>query len=1087
MQTRSSNFYSSPITNPVSLFIKVMLVAGILLPEPCSWAQQISSELENAGITQINKLPPRGNHWSHPDSASAQASSYAQGPRVHSLNGTWKFHWCANPKDRPVDFHEEDFDVSDWGTIPVPSTWEREGHGTPLYVNYDYPFKVDPPRVMGEPEPTFTTFKERNPVGSYVRAFEVPEGWKGMRTILHFGGVRSAMFVWVNGVRVGYSQGSRLPAEFDITDTLVPGTNHLAVQVFKFSDASYLEDQDFWRLSGIFRDVLLCAVPEDGLWDVYAEPMLDIKHFNGNVTIHTTPMPGATPKVETVLYDPSGKVVATGQKMSLSNVYLWTPDNPLRYTAEVTVKSDSRTVQVFRLPVAFRKFEEVGQELHFNGKPLKIRGVNRHEFCPQTGYVLDEAIMRRDIELIKQANINFVRNAHYPCDPRWYELCDEYGLMVLDEANVESHGLSYHKRVLPGDLPDWTVAAVERMERMVVRDRQHPCVVMWSLGNEAGYGEAFYAMREACHKHDPELRIIQYADMNLAADVDSQTYPTIEWLKLHLAGKAERKGEWGQTSHDAQHGPYPSGRPFLMNEYAHAMGNSIGNLQDFWDLIHAEPMLAGGFIWDWVDQALYRDRTEPSEGFVYGGDFGDVPNNGNFCVNGVIGADRKVHPHYYEVKKVYQPIYFNGSQLVAGQLILSNHGWLADLEQLQLLYEVQADGITERSGRLSLPARLTSGDSATLDIGAIRELAQRMSDDGHEVMVTFKITFRETSSWAQQGHVVAWEQFHWAESKMVLAPLPIGSLIAEDTTEGIVVRDGDLSVRIARETGLLASYAIGERELLRQPMRWNFWRALTDNDKGWKVDQELGLWEKAGEQVIVQEYSVGKDSKDRLVVIVLATIPELNAVINIRHTVAKGAVVRTHCKFRLKPKAEALDCPPDLPRLGMQFAVPVEFLCVNWYGRGPHENYWDRRSSAPIGVYKSTVTEWVTPYVRPQENANRSDVRWFVLTDESGLGLRFDSATDTPMSVSAWPYSMDDLAKATHDYELPRRDFITVNLDHLQMGVGGDNSWKFPVNEPYRIKASQLYDWTFTISPVLPDASLGVPDGGDFAEPSRGF
>ena len=1039
-----------------------VIVLSLVLLQGLGVAAEIPNEIEDAWVTQLNKLPPRGNHWGHPDAGSARASSYGEGPWLRSLNGIWKFHWCAEPKERPVDFHAANFDVSDWGTIPVPSTWEREGHGTPLYVNITYPFKVDPPRVMGAPDKRFTSFKERNPVGSYVREFEVPATWEGMRTILHFGGVRSAMFVWVYGKKVGYSQGSRLPAEFDITEALQPGMNRLAVEVYKFSDGSYLEDQDFWRLSGIYRDVFLSAVPADGLWDVYAQPEVDLASGTGRLRVHASPMPGAAPVVETRVFGPTGQLVANGgsEAIELQDVQYWSPENPLRYTAEVTVKSGGKALQVFRLPVGFRKLEIVGEALHFNGRPLKIRGVNRHEFFPQTGYVLDEKLMRRDLDLMKQANVNFVRNAHYPCDPRWYDLCDEIGILVMDEANVESHGLSYHKRVLPGDLPDWSAAVVERMERMVIRNRQHPSIVMWSLGNEAGFGTSFLAMREAGRQADPEKRLIQYADMNSAADVDSQTYPTISWLKQHVAGKAQRKGERGEKTHEFQHGTYPSGRPFLMNEYAHAMGNSIGNLQDYWDLIHAEPILAGGFIWDWVDQALYRDRNDPAQGFVYGGDFGDQPNDDNFCVNGVIAADREVHPHYWEVKKVYQPVAFDGAQLNQGRLVLKNRALPDGLEQLNLMYEVRADGKLVASGRLACPD-VPFGQTASVDVSG---LPTKQDDSTSEVMVNFQLVLGAATPWAPKGHVVAWEQFPFTEWTQATANRPEGGVEARNTDAGVVVNGEGVTLRISNQTGLIDSYVINGRELMVQPMRWNFWRALTDNDEGWKVGKKLGAWKTAGEQVVVTGLTIGKDPAGRVVVDCRATIPERNAVITLKHTAGAGGIVRTDCEFRIKGNKKSRG--PDLPRLGMQFAMPKEFAQVNWYGRGPHENYWDRKTSAPVGLYASTVAGWVTSYVRPQENGNRCDVRWFTLTDTAGAGLRIDGIPGAPLSVSAWPYSMQDLAQATHDNQLPERDFITINLDHLQMGVGGDNSWGLPVNAPYRIKPDQVYKWSFTVSPV---------------------
>lgn len=1024
----------------------------------------VPAEIENVSVTQVGRMPPRGNDWPSPDAAAAAKSSRDESPWVRPLNGRWKFRWSPRPEQRPVRFFEEGFHTDDWPEIPVPSTWEREGHGTPLYVNSKYPFHVDPPRVMGKPGTNYTSYYERNPVGSYVREFEVPGEWSGMRVLLHFGGVYSAMFVWVNGTKVGYSEDSRLPAEFDITEKVRPGRNRLAVEVYKYCDGSYLEDQDFWRLSGIYRDVVLAAVPATGLWDVYAQPEFDPATGKGRVTLHTTAMPGANPQVRFTLRGADGAVVGEDQeRIEVAAVKPWHPERPEMYTALVEVASAGKVIEVFRLPVGFRKLEVVGPELLFNGRPLKIRGVNRHECNPQTGYGATEALMRKDLELMKQANINFVRNSHYPNDPRWYALCDELGVLVMDEANVESHGLSYHKRVLPGDRPEWSAAVVERMERMVIRDRQHPSVVMWSLGNEAGYGTAFLKMREACRARDPELRLIQYADMNLAADVDSQTYPDIAWLKQHVRGKAARKGEQGQSANEEQHGRYPSGRPFVMNEYAHAMGNSVGNLQDYWDVILAEPILAGGFIWEWVDQSLYRDRKNEAKGFVYGGDFGDVPNDGIFCVKGLVGADRRPHPHYFEVQKVYQLAAFGGSRIGDGILRVKNLHLVTGLDAYDFRVEIRADGAFVESGGLP-PCVVPAGETREISVPTVATQARRFSERGQEVLITFKLQLAKATGWAPAGHVVAWEQMAWPQRVPTLPQLPAGRVVADITRDGVLAHGGGFSVRISSRTGLPDSYVVNGRELMAKPMQWNFWRALTDNDKGWKVDQKLGPWKEAGREVAVESLTVTNDPAGRAVVQSVLTIPRRHARVQVRHTVATGGEVSSDLQFEVLGEQKG----PDLPRLGIQFAVPRSLEKVSWYGRGPHENYWDRRTSAPIGRYESTVTEWVTPYVRPQENANRCDVRWLSLTDERGAGLRVDASAAQPLSVSAWPYAMEDLAAATHDFELPKRGFITVNLDHLQMGVGGDNSWGLPVNEPYRIKPDRRYQWSFILSPASP-------------------
>jgi beta-galactosidase len=495
-----------------------------------------------------------------------------------------------------------------------------------------------------------------------------------------------------------------------------------------------------------------------------------------------------------------------------------------------------------------------------------------------------------------------------------------------------------------------------------------------------------------------------------------------------------------------------------MNEYAHGMGNSIGNFQDYWDLIWAEPMLAGGFIWDWVDQSLYRDRKDPSKGFFFGGDFGDVPNNSNFCINGLISSDRKPHPHYFEVQKVYQPVAFDGSRLEEGKLILLNRGLHEGLDHLDLEYLVHADGIESARGTLPAP-KLSLWQAGYVDATKIVALLTKQ-DETKEQSVTFRLVLREDAPWAPKGHIVAWEQFVLHEPTAD-APLPTGRVAVEENGDLLIARDGDVTFAISRKSGLLTSYQIAGKEHLKAPMRWNFWRAMTDNDLGWKANQKLGTWQTAGGEVVVKSIKIGKDNDGRTTIDVKAAIPKNKAIIEVRHTLAPGGLIRSDCRFRIEAGKGQ-----DLPRLGLQFALPAEFDLVAWFGRGPHENYWDRKTSAPIARYESTVEKWITPYVRPQENANRCDVRWVSLADKTGAGLRFTAGVSAPLSVSAWPYSMEDLAKATHDFALPRRDFITVNLDHLQMGVGGDNSWGLPVNDPYRIWPDKIYEWSFTVSPI---------------------
>lgn len=1036
---------------------------------------QVPEEIQDPLIIGINKLPARTSFWPAPSPKDAKETTYEQSVWVKSLNGDWRFKWSPTPQSRPIDFYKSDYSHSNWDFIQVPSTIERQGYGVPLYTNSIYPFKVNPPYVMGEPDSRYTNYINRNPVGSYHRSFTVPKEWKDKRIILHLAGASSAVFVWVNGQKVGYSQGSRLPAEFDLTDFLQKGENSLAIETYKYSDGSYLEDQDYWRLSGLYRDVFLRAVPKVSLWDVYAQPSADLENETGTVTLHYTPA-NFTDKdnkegysVSLSVLNSEGKQI-TDQDFSLNNfgkgfgeevklpivnigkVDLWYDDNPTQYTAEVTLKYKGQVVEAYTLPIAFRKIEVSGSKILLNGRSLKVRGVNRHEFSPDQGWTVSKEEMVRDIELLKKGNVNFVRTAHYPNDPRWYALCDAYGIMVMDEANVESHGLSYHKRVLPGDKPEWEQAVVERMERMVIRDRQHPSVLMWSLGNEAGYGNSFMKMREATLNKDPEYRIIQYADMNRAADIDSQTYPTIAWLKEHLKGNATRKGERGESSNVEQHGPYPSGRPFMLNEYSHAMGNSLGNLADYWDLIYESDMLVGGFIWDWIDQALWRNREKHSEGFVYGGDFGDYPNDGNFCINGLIGADGIPNPHYYEMKKVYQPASFKVISSHPHVVEITNRHISNDLNSYDCFLLIHEEGnlIYKRPFHLSSIAALSSKQIT---------LPNNLTlDASKESFATLQLRLKDDEKWAKKGNVVAWEQFilNKASEKDKSEANHTKPQFSE-TDNQHHISGSNFTVAIDKKSGMIDKYMVDTIDFIMGETQFNFWRALTDNDKGWKVGKHMKPW---------------KDENKNFKLISLNRIDANNNAVTFRgayifeNTQAKATIEHTIFADGSIAIDYNIDIPndaPNIPRIGLQFMINENFKNVEWYGRGPHENYIDRKTSAPVGIYNSSLNNWTTPYVMPQENGNRCDVRWMILTtDRDKSKLCVTATTDNTFSTSVWPYTQQSLDKAMHNYEINKSAFKTMNIDCVQMGVGGDNSWGLPVNDKYLVKPGN-YKYSFII------------------------
>lgn len=1036
---------------------------------------QIPPEIQDANIIGINKLPARTAFWPSPSLDEARKSDYDHSVWVKSLNGKWDFHWSPDPQSRPVNFYKPEFVRQGWATIDVPSTIERQGFGIALYTNSIYPFKVNPPFVMDEPDQKYTTFAQRNPVGSYCRKFTVPESWKGKRIVLHLAGVSSGTFVWVNGKKVGYSQDSRLPAEFDLTDFLVSGDNFLAIETYKYCDGSYLEDQDYWRFSGIFRDVFIRAVPHATLWDVYAQPLLNLEKKQGSIALHFSPANFSGKdesdfSVEVSVTAPSGEKVGSKRtfpieafapvfgreitlpEINLGKVNLWYDEKPLQYTVLVELKQKDRVVEAYKLPVAFRKIEVVGNMLLLNGQKFKVRGVNRHEFSPDQGWTVSREEMIRDLELMKQANINFVRNAHYPNDPRWYELCDQYGMMVMDEANVESHGLSYHKRVLPGDQPEWTAACVNRMKRMVIRDRQFPCVLMWSLGNEAGYGNAFVEMRKETHASDPEKRLIQYADMNLAADMDSQTYPTIEWIKQHIQGKATRKGERGESTNEEQHGKYPSGKPFLLNEYCHTMGNSLGNFQEYWDLFYQNDMLAGGFTWDWVDQALWKNQKNSSEGFVYGGDFGDFPNNNNFCINGLISADRIPHPHYYEMQKVHQPVSFRLISKNPIAIEITNRQMVTNLKEYDLSYKLIADGHPVSAGLLN------AADLAPLSQKQITLPENIAFDSSKECFLTLALSLKENCIWAKKGHVLAWEQFRLTDQKLKSEDLSdqfLPMMEKLETVDFLQVKGKNFSIKVDKSTGLLSEYLVDGKSIIQGDVRFNFWRALTDNDLGWKVDQKMKIWENEANEYQVEEFTVVAAGGNKILQKSRFRFKNTHSTAEIRHLIYPDGKIQIDFEMSVPEKT------PNIPRIGLQFEINTELQSIEWYGRGPHENYTDRKTSSVFGIYQSTIKKFITPYVRPQENGNRCDIRWISFKSNEQQ-VQFTAGSGSSFSASAWPYTQKKLSQSAHDFELSPSGYSTVNIDCAQMGVGGDNSWGLPVLEQYQLKPGK-YQYSFII------------------------
>ncbi|MEE8573384.1 MAG: glycoside hydrolase family 2 TIM barrel-domain containing protein, partial [Gemmatimonadota bacterium] len=982
--------------------------------------------------------PARATFIPFADKASALSRDPGRSPFVQSLNGPWKFHWVSDPADRPPDFFRADFDDGSWDEIPVPSNWELLGYGIPIYTDIPYPFPPDPPRVPDH----------WNPVGSYRRSFTVPDDWAGMQVFVHFGSVKSAMYVWMNGQAIGYSQGSKMPAEFNITRFLKPGANTLAVQVYRFSDGAYLEGQDYWKISGIERDVFLVAVPSVHIRDFWARPELDAEYVDGLLTIDVElrsvlARPVSAYRLTAELLDRNGDpafdvpltttfaLEAAGTDWvtlqgAVPSPRKWTAETPDLYTLVLTLADDEgRTLQVIPARVGFRTVEIRDGMLQVNGVPVTLRGVNRHEHDPHTGRVMSDELMLRDIELMKRYNVNAVRTSHYPSDPRWYDFADEYGLYIVDEANIESHGMGYDPQVTLGNDPAWKAAHLDRTIRMVQRDKNHPSVIIWSLGNEGGDGVNFEATSAWIHRADPS-RPVQYerAIQRPHVDIYAPMYARIP----HLLDYASE----------------PRDRPLIMCEYAHAMGNSVGNLQDYWDVIEAHDQLQGGFIWDWADQGLYAETWQGEPFWAYGGDYGPpgVPSDGNFLINGLVQPDRTPNPHFEEVRKVYQNIRIRPVSLESNRIRIVNRHDFTDLAEFTASWELSADtrGILARGdiGALTLAPH----DSIELTL----PLTPIDAAPGVEYFLRIEFRTREENPFLPAGWLAAWEQFRLPAYRP-----PVPARIAEmspveihESGEAITVAGEDFSVTIDPATGLLKSFTLDGRELLKSGLEPDFWRAPTDNDYGYRMPRVQGVWKDAGRIRTLERLETRRVGPGEVRIDVELGLPAVNARHYLSYQVyGTGDVVVTS---RFVPASVVMGDGrlPDLPRFGMRFTLSPELDDVSWYGRGPHENYRDRHTGSPVGLYEASVDALYFPYIRPQENGNRTEARWVAFRDSTGVGL---AAIGMPtLDWSALRFLQEDLdegptKRGRHTYDLRPRDLVAVHLDYRQMGVGGDNSW----------------------------------------------
>jgi beta-galactosidase len=1026
-------------------FRSVTLLIG-LTALPLHAADEAVPDWENPAVFARNTEPPHATFVPFPDEASALAKRGSDSPWYQSLNGTWKFRWSMTAGDRPRDFYRPGYDVSGWQEIRVPSNWELEGFDRPLYSNSRYPHPPKPPKVG----------RLWQPVGSYRRTFEVPTDWAGREVFLHFDGIMSAGYVWVNGEMVGYHEDSMTPAEFNITKYLQPGKNDVAVEVYRWSDGSYLEDQDMWRLSGIYRDVYLVARAPVYLRDFFVRTDFDDDYRDATLQLvvsvrDLSRADGGEYSVLAKLYDPSGKPVpgaevqipvdvAAGQEatverdVQVNQPLHWTAETPNLYRLLLTLKdAQGKAIESVSIRVGFREVEIRDGRFLVNGVPVLLKGTNRHEHDPDHGKTISEERMVQDIKLMKQNNFNAVRTSHYPDDPRWYELCDEYGIYLIDEANLETHELGFGRVNFPGNREEWFAPCVARMVDMVQRDKNHPSVIMWSLGNEAGGGETFTQMRKAALKID-DTRPIHYQNDNRYADVFGIFYPTPSGLEQLAQNRREK-------------------RPIVLSEYAHMMGNSGGNFAEYWDVMERYPRFAGAFIWDWVDQGLRRHTGREEEYWAYGGDFGDYPNDTNFCINGLVSADRVPNPHLCEVKKVQQFVKFAADDAAAGKIRITNKYEFQDLGGLDLHWRLEGDGKLLQDGSQPMPG-LTPGATTTVELPVELPAA----GEYRELFLTVEATLRDEARWAPAGHVVAWEQFAVPDASQAAAAETTGQSVEVNQSDNrISLRAGANAYVFDTRSGELRQIIASGERLLAEPLRPNFWRALNDNEARGGIDADAYLWKTAAPNRRLESIDAEKHGANEAVVTVRQRLPVWNA------SYVNTYTLRGDGALEVSATLDSDQELPELVRFGMRLGLPRSMNRVEWFGRGPHESYWDRKTSAAIGLYRNTVAGLHYAYARPQENGNRTDVRWVSFTDAQGNGLK---ATGEPLiEFSARHYTQEQLEQAKHDYELRQQGSITVNLDWHQRGVGGVNSWGQHTLRQYTLRGKH-FEYKFRLQPV---------------------
>lgn len=1040
----------------------IFLVTGFLLASPGMRARATVDTPEwnnHPEIFEVNREPAHTTLMPYPDAAMALAGDRTASPFYYSLDGTWKFNCAHDPSKRPVDFHTLGYDVSAWRDIQVPGNWETQGCDKPIYTNITYPWTG-----VENPTPPFAP-TIYNPVGSYKRTFILPDGWKGRQVFLSFQGVSSAFYVWVNGQYVGYSEDSFTAKDYNITKFTTVGANEIAVEVYRWSDGSWLEDQDMIRLSGIFREVYLFSTPNVHIRDFNYVTDLDDQYVDATFTLRasvrhyqTSTPSGYT--LQAMVYDASGHPVLAEpmnvpivfgdenesqvtQAVQVKHPLLWSAETPNLYTLVLSlVDPTGKVIESESCKVGFREFAIQGGKMLINGQPILFKGVDRHEIDPNTGKALSYKDMVQDIQIMKQFNINAVRTSHYPNDPRWYDLADQYGIYLIDEANLESHGV---RDILPASDPAWTDACIDRLSSMIERDKNHPSVLIWSLGNEAGSGDNFKKMQAWAHLHDPTRPVHYEGDPN-ASDILSQMYPSVDSFAATAAS---------------------TDQPYILCEYSHSMGNSNGDLYQYWDVIDNNPQAQGAFIWDFVDQALWWPKpVGTGEYLSYGGDWGDNPNDGNFCANGLMFADHTPQPDLYEVKHVYQNIKVKAIDIPEGEVTIENQFRFTNLNAFDTSWTLLADNRPIASGSLNLNLEPLKSRIIYLDFGKVSPSSTT------EYWLNFSIKLKADTLWAKAGYEIASEQFQIPFE----APQP--PIVDESSMDGLKVDENDNTVTIGgtrdgeefqvvfdKTSGTIASWSVAGTTLVSQGPVPNFWRAPNDNDKGNGMPDRTGTWRYAGRDRKVEQVKVTSPTAQSVRIEVYfsfpTTIPSTGTAIYVIY--GNGDIIVQNILVPGDPDL------PEIPEVGTLLTLPAGYENVTWYGRGPQENYWDRDTGALVGVYTNTVTGMFEPYIEPQETGNRTDVRWIALTNQTGAGLL---AVSLPvMEINALHYTPWELESVSHPYELESNGEVYLRLSYHQMGVGGDDSWGARPHPEFTLYSNQSYSYVYRLSPITPGQS----------------